>query len=44
MKFNYNSQHNQAGRENLVTKLSDDLGTTEKKEFEFTLMKPPPNV
>jgi len=34
-------QHSQAGRGNLVAKLLGDLGTTEKMEFEFALMKLP---
>jgi hypothetical protein len=34
-------QHSQAGRGSLVAKLLEDLGTTEKMEFEFALMKLP---
>ena len=34
-------QHSQAGRGSLVTKLLEGLGTTEKMEFEFSLMKLP---
>jgi len=34
-------QHSQAGRGSLVAKLLKDLGTTEKMEFEFALMKLP---
>jgi len=34
-------QHSQAGRGNLVAKLLEELGTTEKMEFEFALMKLP---
>jgi len=34
-------QHSQAGRGNLVAKLLEDLGTSEKMEFEFALMKLP---
>jgi len=34
-------QHSQAGRGSLITKLLEDLGTTEKMEFEFALMKLP---
>jgi len=34
-------QHSQAGRGSLVAKLLEELGTTEKMEFEFTLMKLP---
>ncbi len=34
-------QHSQAGRGNLVAKLLEDLGTSDKMEFEFALMKLP---
>jgi len=34
-------QHSQAGRGSLVAKLLEDLGTSEKMEFEFALMKLP---
>lgn len=34
-------QHSQAGRGNLVAKLLEDLGNSEKMEFEFTLKKLP---
>ncbi|MDD3725833.1 MAG: hypothetical protein PHI44_01375 [Candidatus Ratteibacteria bacterium] len=34
-------QHSQAGRGSLVAKLLEELGTTEKMEFEFALMKLP---
>ncbi|MCX7834016.1 MAG: hypothetical protein N2490_07390 [Ignavibacteria bacterium] len=34
-------QHSQAGRGNLVAKLLEELGASEKMEFEFTLMKLP---
>ena len=34
-------QHSQAGRGSLVAKLLEDLGTSEKMEFEFNLMKLP---
>jgi hypothetical protein len=34
-------QHSQAGRGSLVAKLLEDLGTSEKMEFEFALMKSP---
>jgi len=34
-------QHSQAGRGSLVAKLLEDLGTSEKMEFEFTLNKIP---
>lgn len=34
-------QHSQAGRGSLVAKLLEDLGTSEKMEFELTLMKLP---
>jgi len=34
-------QHSQAGRGSLIAKLLEDLGTTEKMEFEFALMKLP---
>ncbi|GAB4536933.1 MAG: hypothetical protein Fur0020_05300 [Thermodesulfovibrionia bacterium] len=34
-------QHSQAGRGNLVAKLLEELGTSEKMEFEFALMKLP---
>ncbi len=34
-------QHSQAGRGSLVAKILEDLGTTEKMEFEFALMKLP---
>jgi len=34
-------QHSQAGRGSLVAKLLEELGTTEKIEFEFALMKLP---
>lgn len=34
-------QHSQAGRGSLVAKLLEELGTTEKMEFEFSLMKLP---
>ncbi|MEO0100547.1 MAG: hypothetical protein ABIL04_06065 [candidate division WOR-3 bacterium] len=34
-------QHSQAGRGNLVAKLLEELGKTEKMEFEFPLMKLP---
>ncbi len=41
MKLIYEYQHSQAGRGSLVAKLLKDLGTTEKMEFEFALMKLP---
>jgi len=41
MELNCNYQHSQAGRGSLVAKLLEDLGTTEKMEFEFALMKLP---
>ncbi len=34
-------QHSQAGRGSLVAKLLEELGTSEKMEFEFSLMKLP---
>lgn len=34
-------QHGQAGRGNLVAKLLEELGTSEKMEFEFALTKLP---
>jgi len=34
-------QHSQAGRGNLIARLLKDLGTTEKMEFEFALLKLP---
>jgi len=34
-------QHSQAGRGSLVAKLLEELGTSEKMEFEFALMKLP---
>ncbi|MEO0270007.1 MAG: hypothetical protein ABIN73_09745 [candidate division WOR-3 bacterium] len=34
-------KHSQAGRGNLVAKLLEELGTSEKMEFEFALMKLP---
>ncbi|ROL56135.1 hypothetical protein D9V84_09435 [Bacteroidetes/Chlorobi group bacterium Naka2016] len=34
-------QHSQAGRGNLVAKLLEELGTSDKMEFEFALMKLP---
>lgn len=34
-------QHSQAGRGSLVARLLEDLGTSEKMEFEFALMKLP---
>lgn len=34
-------QHSQAGRGSLIAKLLEDLGTSEKMEFEFALMKLP---
>jgi len=34
-------QHSQAGRGDLIAKLLENLGETEKMEFEFTLMKLP---
>ena len=34
-------QHSQAGRGNLIARLLKDLGTTEKMEFEFVLLKLP---
>ncbi|MCS7201149.1 MAG: hypothetical protein NZ822_03325, partial [Patescibacteria group bacterium] len=34
-------QHSQAGRGNLVAKLLEELGESEKMEFEFALMKLP---
>lgn len=34
-------QHSQAGRGNLVAKLLEELGTSEKMEFEFALIKLP---
>jgi len=41
MKLNCNYQHSQAGRESLITKLLEDLGTKDIIEFEFALMKLP---
>jgi len=41
MKLNCNYQHSQAGRGSLIAKLLENLGISEKMEFEFHLMKLP---